>query len=104
MRPIVLWRIPLHPHPSGAKTPSQIDGSAWSTRKEIHEKIQRYKGTFDIFLGVERKEETEEQLDKVAKEGWRFAADAAGITDERADNEDQTHTSGGVFVAVNGNL
>ena len=46
----------------------------------------------------------EEHLNKVAKEGWRFAADAARITDERASSEDQKHTSGGVLVAVDSNL
>ena len=39
-----------------------------------------------------------------AKEGCGFAADAARITDERARNEDRTHTSGGVFVAIDSNL
>ena len=33
-----------------------------------------------------------------------FAADAARITDERAGSEDQKHTLGGVFVAVDSNL
>ena len=46
----------------------------------------------------------EEQFNKEAKEGWRFAADAAGITDETAGSEDRKHTSGGVFVAVDSNL
>ena len=46
----------------------------------------------------------EEQFNKEAKEGVSFAADAARITDERAGNEDQKHTSGGVFVAVDSNL
>ena len=46
----------------------------------------------------------EEQFNKEAKEGWRFAADAARITDERAGIEYQEHTSGGVFVAVDSNL
>ena len=46
----------------------------------------------------------EEQFNKEAKEGWRIAADAARITDERAGIEDQKHTSGGVFVAVDSNL
>ena len=46
----------------------------------------------------------EEQFNREAKEGWRFAADAARITDERASSEDRTHTSGGVFVAVDRNL
>ena len=39
-----------------------------------------------------------EQFNREAKEGWRFAADAATITDERASSEDRTHTSGGVFL------
>ena len=40
--------------------------------------MRRYRGTFDNFFGVEhrmRKEEMEEQLNKEAKQGWRFAAD-----------------------------
>ena len=67
----------------------------------------KFKGKCDIFFGIEhrlRKEELEEQFNKEAKEGWRFAADAARITDERATSEDQKHTSGGVFVAVDSNL
>ena len=66
-------------------------------REEVHEKIQRH---LDVFFGIEhrlRKEEMEEQFNKEAKEGWRFAASAARITDERASNEDRTHTSGGVL-------
>ena len=81
-----------------------LNGSAWSTEKKY---MRRFRGTFDIFLGIEhrlRKEEMEEQLNKDAKEGWKFAADAARITDERASSEDQKHTSGGVFVAVDSNL
>ena len=46
----------------------------------------------------------EEQLNKEAKPGWRFAADAARITDENTNSEDRKHTSGGVFVAVGSNL
>ena len=34
----------------------------------------------------------EEQFIKEAKEGWRFAADAARITDDRAGSEEQKHT------------
>ena len=41
----------------------------------------------------------EERFNRVAKE-WRFAADAASITDETAGSEDRTRTSGGVFIAV----
>ena len=39
----------------------------------------------------------EEQFNKEANGGWRFAADGARITDERAGSEDQKHTSAGVF-------
>ena len=59
--------------------------------------MKRYKGTFDIFSGIEhrmRKEEMEEQFNKEAKQGWRFAADAARMTDEIAGSEDRKHTSG----------
>ena len=68
---------------------------------------ERYKGTFDIFLGIDhrmRKEEMEEPFNKEAKQGWRSAADAARITDETADSEDRKRTSGGVSVAVDSNL
>ena len=69
--------------------------------------MNRYKGKCDFFFGIEhglRKEEMEEQFNKEAKEGCRFAADAARITDERAGSEDQKHTPGGVFVAIDSNL
>ena len=63
-------------------------GSAWSTLRKY---MRRYKGRCDIFFGIEhrlRKEEMEEQSNKEGKEGLRFAASAARITDERADSED----------------
>ena len=69
--------------------------------------MRRYKGKRDNFFGLLhrlRKEEMEEQFDKEAKDGWRFAADAARITDEMASSEDRKHTSGGVCVAVESNL
>ena len=83
-----------------------LNGSAWTTekREEVHEKVQ---GIFDIFFGVEHKmskEEMEEQFTKEAKQGWRFAADTAIITDENASSEDRKNTSVGVFVVVNSNL
>ena len=46
----------------------------------------------------------EEQLNKEAKEGLRVAADAARTKEEGVGIEDQKHTSGGVFVAVDSNL
>ena len=39
-----------------------------------------------------RKEEIEEKLNREAKEGRRFAADVARITDERAGSKDRKHT------------
>ena len=78
-----------------------LSGSAWSTEKKY---VRRYRGTFDIFFGIEhrlRKEEMEEQFNKEAKEGLRFAASAARITEETAGNEDR---KGGVVVAIHNNL
>ena len=46
----------------------------------------------------------EEQVNKEAKQGWKFAADAARITDDRAGSEDRKRTSGGVFVAIDSNV
>ena len=66
--------------------------SAWSTERKY---MKRHKSKCDIFFGIEdrlRKEEMEEQFHKEAKEGSKFAADAARITDERAGIDDQKHT------------
>ena len=66
--------------------------------------MKRYTGKFDIFFGIEhrlRKEDMEEQFNREAKEGWRFVADAARITDEKAGSEDRHDMSGGVFITVN---
>ena len=41
------------------------------------------------------------QFNNEGKQGWRFAADAARITDERAGSEDRKHTSGVFFVQGN---
>ena len=57
--------------------------------------MRRYLCTLDIFIGVEhrmRKEEMEEQFNEEAKQGWRFAAEAAGITDKHTSSEDRRHT------------
>ena len=68
-----------------------LNGSAWSTERKY---MRRYKGKCDIF-GFEhrlRKEEMEGQFNKEAKEGWRFAADAARIPYETAGSEDRKRT------------
>ena len=67
-----------------------LNGSAWSTEK---------KHMNSIFFGIEhktRKYEMEEQINKEVNEDWRFAADAARVTDVNA--------SSGVFVAVDSDL
>ena len=64
--------------------------------------MQRYRDTVDIFFGTEhrmRKEEMVEQFNKEVKQGWRFLADAARITDDNARSEDCKHTSRRVSVA-----
>ena len=75
---------------------------------ECREKhIRRHRGKCEIFFGIKhrlRKEEMEEHFNKEAKEGWRFAVDAARFIDESAGGEDRKHTSGGVFVTVDSNL
>ena len=50
-------------------------GSAWSTEKKY---MRRYQGIEHRL----KKEEMEEEFNKEAKEGWRFAASAARITEE----------------------
>ena len=50
-------------------------------------------GTFDMF-------NKEVKLEGV----WRFAADAAKITNENANGEDCKHTSGVVFVAIDSDI
>ena len=47
-----------------------------------------------------KKEKMEDTFNKDAGQGWKYAADAARITDERAGREDEKHTSGGVTVAL----
>ena len=68
---------------------------------------RRHQGECGIFFGTKhrlRKEEMEEQFNKDAKEVFRFAANAARITDETTGSADRKHTSGGVFVAVDSNM
>ena len=78
-----------------------LNGSAWSTQKK---NMSRYKGKCCIFFGIEHRLRKEEQFNKEAKEGWRFAADAATITDENACIEDREHTSQRVFIVVDSNF
>ena len=65
--------------------------------------MERYMGLNVIFFGIEhrqKREEMEEKFNEEAKQGWRFAADAAIFTDENAGSEDCKHTSGGVSLAI----
>ena len=57
-----------------------LNGSAWSTERKY---MRRYK--------------VEEQFNKEATEGLRFAANASRITEETTGSEDRKHTSGGVL-------
>ena len=60
--------------------------------EEVRERIQGKR--CDIFFGMEhtlRKEEMEEQFNKEAKQGRRFAADAAIISDGIVSSEDRKH-------------
>ena len=66
--------------------------------------MSTHKGTRDIFLGIENRMRKEEQFNRESMQGWRFAADAARITDERASSEDRKHTSGGGLVAIDCDL
>ena len=53
-----------------------LNGSAWSPERKY---MRRYKGTFDVFFGIEhrlRKEDMEEQFNREAKEVRRFATSA----------------------------
>ena len=80
-----------------------LNGWAWSAEKKY---MKRHKNTFDTFFGIDhrmRKEEMEEQFNREVKQTWRFAVDAARITDENA-SKDCKHTSGGVFEAVDSDL
>ena len=102
------WKQPKGEDRTGMKKEARLlrctllNGSAWSTEKKY---LTRYKGKCDIFFGIEHKlrtEDMEEQFiekPRKAKEGWRFAADAARITDENAGTEDRKHTSGGVLYS-----
>ena len=62
--------------------------------------MRRYQGTFDIFFGFEHgtKENVVEHFNKEVKQGWRFAADAASITDDNASSKDCKHASGGPCI------
>ena len=69
--------------------------------------MRRYRSTFDMYFGIEeriRRVGMEEQFNKESKKVWRFAADAARITDEGTGSENRKHTSGGVLVAIDRSL
>ena len=53
--------------------------------QKVHEKGQKEIVTSSSAI----EQEMEEQL---SKEGWRFAADAARITDEKTSRQDRKHT------------
>ena len=81
-----------------------LNGSAWSTEKKY---MRRYKGTFDIIFGMNTgrgRMKWRGSCIKRPTERWRFAANAARITDETTSSEDGKHTSGGVVVAVDSDL
>ena len=80
-----------------------LNGSAWSTEKQVCEKIER-QVRYLLWNRAQIEEGGNGGVNKVAKEGWRFAADVARITDENAGTEDSKHTPGGVFVAVDSNV
>ena len=64
-------------------------------------------GTFDMHFGIEqrtRRVEMEEHFIKESKKVWKFAADAARITDESIGSEDRKHTTTDVFVAIDRSL
>ena len=46
----------------------------------------------------------EEQFNREAKKGWKFATSAARITEEMAGDDDSKHSSKGVFDATDSNL
>ena len=78
-----------------------------ATRSMEKKYMERYKGTYDMFFGIEhrmRTEEMKEKFNKQAKQVWKFAADAARITDESAGSEDFQHRLGVVFVAIENGL
>ena len=68
-------------------------------RKTVKKEIARVRTQ-----GPWKKTSMEEELNKEVKEGWRFAASAARITEETEGEEDCKHTSGGVLVAIDSNL
>ena len=70
------------------------------------EYTESYKGTLDIFFGIEhgmRREELEKPTERPSKDGGLLQM-RARITGARADGDDRKHTSGGAFVAVDSSL
>ena len=66
--------------------------------EEVHQKVHGVLSTSSSESNTRtRREAVEEEFNKESKQGLRFAADAARITDEKASSEDRKHTSGGVL-------
>ena len=80
-----------------------LNGSSWITERKY---MRRYKVRRLLGIGAQIEEGGSGGYSSTseAKEGLRFAAAAARITDERASSEDRKHTLGGVFVAIDNNL
>ena len=67
----------------------------WKARQQCVA-VQRMLLRSSRFFGVEhrmKKEDMEEQFNQETKKGWRFATDAARLTDDNASSEDGKHTS-----------
>ena len=75
-----------------------LNGATWNTEKKF---MSRYKGTFDIFFGIEhkmRKEEMEEQFNdrsQIRTEDLQPTQQESSM--KMPSSEDRKHTSGGVF-------
>ena len=62
-------------------------------REEAHEKEPKCLGHFLRNRAQNKKRRRGGAVQQRSKQGWRFAADAARITDENASSDDRKHTS-----------
>ena len=77
-------------------------GSSFGTENAY---IERYTGNVDVFFGIEHRmkgEEAEKQFNKLANSSLKIAVDEARDTEESKGEENTKHTSGGVFIAIDG--